>query len=236
MLYNFCCEPGRGYDPAIFNNRVHRYPFKDHNTPPLKTILAFAEDLKGWLEDDSENVCSMHCKAGKGRAGLMSCVALVRTGFCASATEAMDHYDKTRVSNNRGLTVTSQRKYVIFYELIWRQFWGISGDIGQIPAIRDFASQSTYTMPVEPEINIIGVQLLGSVGSSLSDIQIKIYQGTNFSPELVVSSGDESPLCANKWTCNCRVTGNFKVFVYKRGMFKSKKLFEMWHNTLFAEV
>jgi hypothetical protein len=233
-MYNFCCEPGRGYDPAVFHNRVHRYPFKDHNTPPLNTIVEFANDVKGWLENDPENVVSMHCKAGKGRAGLMSCITLIRTGFCASATEAMDHYDRTRVTNNKGLTVTSQRKYVIFYELLWRQYWGVSGEIGTIPAER--GETRKYVVPTEPEINIIGVQLLGLVASTLTGLQIKIYQGTNFSPECVQSEGDEYTNCSNKWKCNCNVTGNFKIYVYKKTAFKTKKIFEMWHNTLFMEM
>ncbi|CAM9317459.1 unnamed protein product, partial [Ectocarpus fasciculatus] len=121
MLFNFCCEPGRGYDPETFHGRVQRYPFKDHCTPPLETMAAFANAAKLWLEEDDANVCSMHCKAGKGRAGLMSCVLLVRTGSYPSAIAAMDKYDETRTHNGRGLTVTSQRKFVLFYELLWRQ-------------------------------------------------------------------------------------------------------------------
>ena len=27
-MYNFCCEPGRGYDAAVYHGRVERYPFK----------------------------------------------------------------------------------------------------------------------------------------------------------------------------------------------------------------
>jgi phosphatidylinositol-3,4,5-trisphosphate 3-phosphatase/dual-specificity protein phosphatase PTEN len=54
----------------------------------------------------------MHCKAGKGRAGLMCCVLLLRAGVVNSAAEAFKKYDATRVTNNKGLTVTSQRKYV----------------------------------------------------------------------------------------------------------------------------
>ena len=85
MLFNFCCEPGRGYDPALFHGRVQRYPFKDHCTPPLETLAAFGNGAKLWLEEDDANVCSMHCKAGKGRAGVMGCVLLVRSGACQSA-------------------------------------------------------------------------------------------------------------------------------------------------------
>ena len=85
MVYNFCCEPGRGYSPEVFDGRSERYPFKDHNTPPLETIAAFANSAKYWMDQDPENVCSLHCKAGKGRAGLMSCILLLRSGYCATA-------------------------------------------------------------------------------------------------------------------------------------------------------
>jgi hypothetical protein len=143
-VFNFCCEPGRGYNPEVFYGRVERYPFKDHNTPPLETMAAFGNSVKQWLDTDPQNVVNMHCKAGKGRAGLMCCVALIRTGkmscnciictfnsittvviagFVQNAKEALDLYDRERVNNNRGLTVTSQRKWVIFYEALWRQIW-----------------------------------------------------------------------------------------------------------------
>ena len=85
-VFNFCCEPGRGYNPEVFYGRVERYPFKDHNTPPLETMAAFANSVKQWLDSDPENVVNMHCKAGKGRAGLMCCVALIRTGENSSRT------------------------------------------------------------------------------------------------------------------------------------------------------
>lgn len=235
MLYNFCCEPGRGYDPEIFYGRVRRYPFKDHTTPPLKTLVAFANDVKAWLEDDPKNVVSMHCKAGKGRAGLMSCVALVRTGVCQSALEAMDKYDAERVTNNRGLTVTSQRKYVIFYELLWRKVWAVSGDIGAVPAVRD-ENDTRFALPEEPEINIYGVELLFNSDSKPSNYQIKIYQGTNFNPEERVSEGLVDPKDPLKWSCDCKVKGNFKIYVYRRTLFSKKKVLEMWHNTLFMTI
>ena len=105
-MYNFCCEPGRGYNADFFHGRVERYPFKDHNTPPLETVIAFANSAKRWLDENPEHVVNMHCKAGKGRAGLMSCILLIRTGEVQSAHEALDLYDNTRVTNKKGLTVT----------------------------------------------------------------------------------------------------------------------------------
>lgn len=241
-VYNFCCEPGRGYPPSVFHGNVRRFPFKDHNTPPLATLVAFANDAKGWLDQDENNVCSLHCKAGKGRAGLMCCVLLVRTGTCQSALEAMDYYDKHRVENNRGLTVTSQRKYVIFYEMLWRQYWGVVGDIGQIPAVTDSMENSPFTLPIEPHVRIIGIELLGSVIKTMTNLHVKIYQGTNFSPQLVCDDGipdyeiSTSNKQGHKWKCDCEVKGNFKIYISKKSFTSEKKVLEMWHNTLFLEM
>jgi hypothetical protein len=249
-IYNFCCEPGRGYPPEVFHGNVRRYPFKDHNTPPLSTLVAFANDAKGWLDQDENNVCSLHCKAGKGRAGLMCCVLLVRSGTCQSALEAMDYYDRHRVENNRGLTVTSQRKYVIFYEMLWRQYWGVTGDIGQVPAIESMEN-SPFALPHEPQVRIIGIQILGSVVSAMPGLRIQIYQGTNFKPHLVCAQGipeetASSPRSAGgkggggnpvtKWKCDCEVKGNFKIYVSRKTYSGEKKVFELWHNTLFLEM
>ena len=237
MLYNFCCEPGRGYDPDIFHGRVGRFPFKDHNTPPLRTMVAFAAHAKNWLEKDPENVCSLHCKAGKGRAGLMCCVLLVRSGFAQSALEAMDYYDRHRTHNGRGLTVTSQRKYVIFYELLWRQHWGVTGDIGKVPAPQDDTfDDGTFRLPEEPKLRLVGVQILGLWSSVMRHLDVKVYQGTNFNPVLLCNHGVVCPEAPNKWFCDCEVQGNFKVFISQRGLTGSKKVFEMWHNTLFLDM
>ena len=234
MVYNFCCEPGRGYDPKVFHGNVHRYPFKDHCTPPLETMCAFANDVKLHLEQDENNVASMHCKAGKGRAGLMCCVAMLRTGAAQSAIKALDMYDERRVQNHRGLTVQSQRKFVIFYELMWRHHWGVSGNIGDYRAERP--GESLYPVPEQPEVHIVAVEILGVWSQALTNIQIKIYQGTNFSPLLVVKEGVPDRNSTNRWTCNCTVRGNFKVYLYKNNRVKKKKVVELWHNTLFLDV
>jgi hypothetical protein len=234
MLFNFCCEPGRGYDPNIFHGRVQRYPFKDHCCPPLETMAAFANAAKLWLEKDAENVCSMHCKAGKGRAGLMSCVLLVRTGFAPSAAAAMDHYDKERTHNGRGLTVTSQRKFVIFFERLWRDHWGVSGNIGDMPAVQP--GESRFVVPRQPDMRLTGVKLISSKPGELPALRLKVFQGTNFSPVLLCTSEGNGSKDPNTWSCDCVIKGNFNVKLeVMGGVGKPKKLLELWHNTLFVE-
>lgn len=235
-VYNFCCEPGRGYEPDDFYGRVERYPFKDHNTSPLRTMVAFANSVKAWLDADPQNVVNMHCKAGKGRAGLMSCVALVRTGVVQSATEALDLYDKTRVTNNRGLTVTSQRKYVIFYETLWRKFWNVSGNIGDIPA-EPAGEPTKWIVPPEPEFHLLGVEVLRGNADVIKNITVRVFKGTNFNPELVYTSAAAADADEKYFETDCFVQGNFKVLImHKPSAFKKAvRVFEFWHNTLFME-
>lgn len=234
--FNFCCEPGRGYDPAIFGGRVERYPFKDHNTPPLKTMAAFANSAKLWLDADPKHVVNMHCKAGKGRAGLMCCVLLVRMGVAQSAKEAMDLYDRERVTNNRGLTVTSQRKYVVFYEMLWRKCWGVTGNIGDIPA--EPVDSKKFLLPDEPEYKLYGVDVLSIPRGLFKEYRVTIYKLTNFNPELQYDSGyikGDMPSI----NCELPVKGNFKIYVETRKggfMGKSVKLFELLHNTYFMDI
>jgi hypothetical protein len=237
-MYNFCCEPGRGYDHKIFYDRVERYPFKDHNTPPLETMVAFGNSVQAWLQQDPENVVNMHCKAGKGRAGLMSCITMIRTGVAQSAVEALEIYGNTRGSNKKGLTVTSQRKSVIFYEAGLSQVWGVHGNIGDVPAeILGEGQKSKFPIPEQPAINVLGVEVIGiSKDFPIEKIRVKILKGTNFKPILLseeVSTARETTTVH----CNCAVQGNFKVIVeIHQGAWKGyKKMFELIHNTFFVD-
>lgn len=57
--------------------------------------MDFCESAKAWLDMDEENVVALHCKAGKGRAGIMAACLLVRMGETAEA--AINKYDSVRV-------------------------------------------------------------------------------------------------------------------------------------------
>lgn len=68
------------------------YPFTDDTGPPLESVVEFCENAKAWLDADEENVVSLHCKAGKGRAGIMAACLMVRMGESAHA--AVAKYDE----------------------------------------------------------------------------------------------------------------------------------------------
>ncbi|KAF8041465.1 hypothetical protein BT93_A0156 [Corymbia citriodora subsp. variegata] len=110
-IYNLCIE--ESYDPLHFYGRVETFPFDDNHVPPLQMVKQFCESVHTWLSRDPKNVAVVHCMAGKGRTGLMVCTYLVYIGL--SAEEALQLYAQKRTTNNEGVSIPSQRRYVGYW-------------------------------------------------------------------------------------------------------------------------
>ena len=125
-VYNLCSE--KSYDPQKFHGHFAHYPFDDHNCPPFGLILDFCGDAlhhllatSGTLDlglsaSQNTSLVAVHCKAGKGRTGLMICCLLLHACIFMNAKEALDYYGNARASDGKGVTIPSQIRYVYYYE------------------------------------------------------------------------------------------------------------------------
>lgn len=112
-VYNLCSE--RNYDPSKFHGRVACFPFDDHNCPTLHRILDFCKNVHSWLSSDPKRVVAVHCKAGKGRTGLMIACYLIYSGKCSNAKEALALFGTQRTKDGKGVTIPSQQRYVHYF-------------------------------------------------------------------------------------------------------------------------
>ena len=93
------------------------YGYDDHNVPLLRTVVEFCNDVGGWLasgEDGKGHVAAIHCKAGKGRTGLMIVCFLCYIGRYHgphAVEQALEFYGETRTEDGQGVTIPCQQRY-----------------------------------------------------------------------------------------------------------------------------
>lgn len=126
MVYNLCRECAYQYSAEKFHGRVRCFPFYDHAAAPLQLMPAFVKDAKEYYAEHPKGTVIIHCKAGKGRTGVMACCLLLALdpAFSQSAEAAMKYYGEKRTKDGKGLTVPSQRRSVEYYARLLREFNG----------------------------------------------------------------------------------------------------------------
>ena len=78
--------------------------------------MDFCVDICLYLTAHPNGVAAIHCKAGKGRTGVMIVCYLIFSGLCRTSDEALVHYANQRTLNKKGVTIASQIRYIKYFE------------------------------------------------------------------------------------------------------------------------
>ena len=120
-VYDLRAEPGARYAASCFSGSTcGEFRFFDHNPAPLAVLAAAVEDMAAWLASAEEHVVAVHCKAGKGRTGMVVAALLLRIGAAPSAADALTLFGEARTHDGKGVTIPSQMRYVHYFEALLR--------------------------------------------------------------------------------------------------------------------
>ncbi|KAK6336829.1 Telomerase protein component 1 [Orbilia javanica] len=111
-VWEFRAE-GTGYDDSAFHGRVFHSPWPDHHPPPFALIPNIMASMRNHLKQSPKNVAVVHCKAGKGRTGTVTCSYLIsEEGW--SKEDALERFTKKRMRPQfgAGVSIPSQLRYV----------------------------------------------------------------------------------------------------------------------------
>ncbi|KAF2771843.1 phosphatases II [Teratosphaeria nubilosa] len=117
-IWEFRAE-GTGYPDEEVYGRVRHYPWPDHHPPPFALIPLIMGSMKNWLKAEGAEgrVAVVHCKAGKGRSGTVSCSYLVsEEGW--TAEDAMQRFTDRRMKPGfgAGISIPSQLRTISYVD------------------------------------------------------------------------------------------------------------------------
>uniref|UniRef100_A0A7S2QJX3 Phosphatidylinositol-3,4,5-trisphosphate 3-phosphatase n=1 Tax=Zooxanthella nutricula TaxID=1333877 RepID=A0A7S2QJX3_9DINO len=119
-VYNLCAE--RVYVNRCFDYEFHQVRFPDHNVCKLCDIVFLCRDVEDYLrQPGGRRVVVVHCKAGKGRTGMIVSCVLLHLRWCLRASDALACFGRRRTYNGRGVTIPSQIRFVHHYEAVIRE-------------------------------------------------------------------------------------------------------------------
>jgi hypothetical protein len=196
--HQLCSE--RKYDHAKFEGRVLEFPFDDHNNPSFEDLPFFCADVAAFLSADEKNVVCVHCKAGKGRTGLLITVFLLFIDEWQTASEALRYYAFARTQNQKGVTIASQIRWVYY----WEKYLALSRDgIGLPPLVPLALTRMLLSKKAPPYDHFVASCHGASISSKDKDmtvVETRMNDGSERTELKFLSTGTNKPLVFEKGT------------------------------------
>ena len=115
-------------------SQVWHFPWPDHHPPPFALVPRIMSSMRDWLgdgtgdehgsrvegsrgEDESKRVVVLHCKAGKGRSGTVTCAYLVaEEGWKLQDALTRFTQHRMRPGFGAGVSIPSQLRYLNYVD------------------------------------------------------------------------------------------------------------------------
>ena len=226
MVINLCAE--KKYAESEFDCSVVEIPFYDHSVPTIADMYIFALTCYEWTNQNPHNVVAVHCKAGKGRTGLMISVYLWFREMIDSTDPVtgepikIDHeyalqiieeklslFGEKRSSNCSGVTVPSQRAWARIFASIFARI------LSRIFADYLLQNKTYYPHPAEFKVYPFRLHSVQVPAQVVENIFVRCRTGKQLSLErfndVWVPSKDD--LLKEDFCVNVKVKGYRKYLV-----------------------
>jgi protein-tyrosine phosphatase len=104
------------YDAGLFDNQVLFLPCPDHCAPRLSYFLSITGSMVEIRDRDPDVVFFVHCKAGRGRSGMILVAYDLRIGYISSASEGILTVNAKRSPDGIGISIPSQSRFLRYFE------------------------------------------------------------------------------------------------------------------------
>ncbi|EKE39052.1 hypothetical protein ENUP19_0121G0155 [Entamoeba nuttalli] len=105
----------KSYTSLEFNNRVQHVGFLDHHPPRFNHLLKIVGDIVDYVLECPKHIACVHCKAGRGRTGLVCSCVLLSLGKCGDAKKALELFARKRSKIMKGATSPPQIRYCYYF-------------------------------------------------------------------------------------------------------------------------
>jgi phosphatidylinositol-3,4,5-trisphosphate 3-phosphatase/dual-specificity protein phosphatase PTEN len=190
-------------------------------------MYELCKDASDWIQKDPKNIVAIHCKAGKGRTGLMISCLLLYMNMCKTYSEALELFGTQRTSNGKGVTIPSQKRYVEYFSQFLQNFKlePLKFQFQGIPLVLTNIRISTVPRVTKDKGCDLYVEIRDVKGRKIYDSRKTVK------PK---HSKDEDYIDI---PCVASIRGDVKLFFYHAEEFSRRNplVFQLWLNTSFIE-